>query len=120
MVKEDIPNKIMVLVEKKKEIVLQEAVRILKIDERSIMDVARVLNESKILKLEYEINGYITIKQGKEFTQAFEDSRSSQLISLKLAEAQSRTGSRSDVSDFIDEVRKRISEKKRVTAEPIL
>jgi hypothetical protein len=116
MTDQAIPHRLVALVQRVREVRITDAAKSLNMDEKSVLDMAKILSEPKILEIFYAVSGDVIIRQGEEFRRAVSDKASFDGFSFgsRKVEAPKRQ-EQHNVSDFLDQVRRRIDEKKTGT-----
>jgi len=114
MIDQALPHRLVTLIQREREVRITDAARALKLDEKSVMDVAKILSEPKILEIFYAVSGDIILRQGKEFKRAVADKERFEGVSFNERKVDTTpTEGQHSVSDFLDLVRRRTDDKKR-------
>ena len=114
MLEENISHKLLFLIKKNGEIRHDDAAKLLKLDEDSVMTIANILSQYKIVEIFYAVSGDTILKPGKEFKKAFDDILESKDSIFKFKKLENNMPNESHyVDNFLSNVRKEIANKKR-------
>lgn len=114
MTNETVPYKLLDLIHRTGGIELNKASKILKLDVKYVLEMAKILSEPQIIEIFYAVSGDTLLRPGKEFKRAFEEKETFDSFSLRVKKAERKIPEdRRYVEEFLGSIRKRIVEKKR-------
>jgi len=105
----------MFLINSKKEVKVSDASRVLGLDEKSLMDLAEILCNSRIIDVVYTISGDVLLKPGREFRRSIDDLSGviTEGLDYDIVKPEAKPAeSNSYVDGFLSSVRKEIAVKK--------
>jgi hypothetical protein len=114
MADESVPHRLLNLVQKKGDIGVEQAAETLKVDGKTIMEMSRMLIEARILEVFYSVSGEVKLKPGREFRKALEEGAAINVNPSTAIAETNTTANRNPVDEFLQSVKKKIVEKKRL------
>lgn len=104
-----IQRRLLNLIQKKGEVTTDQASETLKTDVKTLMNMSKMLIEARILEVVYTVSGEVKLKPGVEFKKATEE----EITNLPTTPArEDTTTNKNTLDDFLQSVKKKISEKK--------
>jgi len=118
MTDKTVPHKLLTLIYRRREVNLTDAARILGLDEKYVMDIAKILREPNIIEVFYAISGDVILRPGKQFKKAFEERGAFEEQQFAVKKVDHKIIHKEHyVDNLLGAIRKRISEKKRMQLE---
>ncbi|MDD5112051.1 MAG: hypothetical protein PHG85_05865 [Candidatus Altiarchaeota archaeon] len=106
-------HKLMTVIHRKGSVGIADAASLLKTDEKSIMGMAKILSEPKIVEIVYSMSGEVIVRQGQNFKKAMDDTLQYQdapatvrkATFQEIEDGKPMMGSK-DVADFLTAIRR--------------
>lgn len=112
MAEETFPHQLLNLIQRKGEVGVDQAAEILRVDGKTLMDMSKMLIEARILELFYTVAGEVKLKPGREFKKALEEGTAIDVQTAPPKQDMTTPTGRNPIDEFLDSVKKKISEKK--------
>ena len=112
MAEEAIPHELLDLINRKGEVRVDQAAEILKVDVKTLMDMSKMLIEARILEVVYTVAGEVKLKPGREFKKALEDETTTNTPAAVAKNETATPTGRNPLNEFLELVKKKISEKR--------